>query len=273
MRKFHCQNCTDRSQLLARDGLEEDEVVAKQYVLRIAGINHKDPAMRHRLIELLNEYFAKYKTPDFIAVEWDENVFSAVLAKREELRGLLKGEWPNIPEKLLNTLVQSLGYEGDAHLDVYPNVDTVWLDQGRKDYGSDFTEKFAKWRLRDYRRFLGTCCIDSPHALSRLSESASKVDCPRYDPRDRIFADAIRKRSILGGNDWAIAIVGDDHARTGGGSMRDLLAAMGYKCEVCSLMKPQEKYARNSASLASTARRALGGKRVCQADLDQRSRE
>ncbi len=248
-------------------------MAAKKYVLRIAGINHKDPAMRQRLIELLTDYYGKYETPDFIAVEWDEDVFKAVMAKREEFRGLLKEEWPNITEKLLNTLVQSLGYEGDAHLGVYPNVDTVWLDQGRKDYGSDFIENLAKRRLRDYRKFLGTCCINAPDALSRISESASKVDCPRYDPRDRIFADAIRNNSIVGGNDWAIAIVGDDHARMGGGSVRDLLAAMGYKSEVCSLTKPEENNAPSPASLASRAGRILGGKRVCEADLDQRSRK
>jgi hypothetical protein len=211
-------------------------LAAKQYVLRIAGINHMDPAMRGRLINLLAAHKVKFGSPDFIAVEWDERVFKSVSAKRERFRSLLKREWPNFSEKLLNILVLSLGYEGDSHLQVYPGVEILWLDQGRQ-YPLGFKEKCAEWRLRDYKRYLKALPANASETeiLSQMRQAASNVPPPQPCGRDKRFADAIKNKSIGGARGWAIAIVGDDHARRDGGSMRGHLEMMGYKCEVRSL--------------------------------------
>lgn len=208
---------------------------ATQYILRIAGINHNDPAIRQRLIEWLAGCSAHCGQPDFVAVEWDKDVFEGVKAKREELRCLLTKEWPNISGSLLNTLVLSLGYEGDAHLEIYPDVDILWLDQGRQegrgndDYPRRFIEKCAVWRLRDYKRFLDAWpgVADESKILCRISEGASNVPAPQYGRRDEKWAELIAQAAVQGVSNWALAIVGNDHAIDDNGSMRRFALPLG----------------------------------------------
>jgi hypothetical protein len=215
----------------------------KPYIVRIAGINHFDPAMRQGLIEWLAGRLAKHGKPDFIAVEWDKGIFEGVKAKREEFRQLLKHEWPAISERLLNTLTLSLGYEGDAHLETYPDADILWLDKGRKegpgsnDYPKKFVEKCARWRLNHYKKFLGGWPTDANDSkiLSRISQGANNVAPSQYDPRDQKWVELIKVRSLGASLGWAIAIVGRDHTRRHDRSMRSLLEEIGYTCEVSFL--------------------------------------
>lgn len=206
---------------------------ATQYILRIAGINHKDPAMRQRLIEWLARCSTRFGQPDFVAVEWDMDVFESVKAKREEFRCLLRNEWPNFSESVLDTLMLSLGYEGDAHVAIYPTADTLWLDQGRKDYPRNFVAKCAAWRFRDYKKFLDARPggSDDSAILCRISEGASVVAAPQYGTRDRKWAELIAQATAQGINNWAIAIVGNDHAVDDDGSMRRILEETGYACK------------------------------------------
>ena len=64
----------------------------KQYVLRIAGINHNDPSMRQRLIQWLTTC-AKYGNPDFVGVEWDRDIYGRVRDQRERFSQLLRRQW------------------------------------------------------------------------------------------------------------------------------------------------------------------------------------
>jgi hypothetical protein len=212
----------------------------KPYILRIAGINHFDPTIRQKLLKWLDDCSSKYGKPDFVALEWDKKVFEGVKAKREEFQRLLMETWPAVSKTLLNTLTLSLGYEGDAHLEVYPDVEILWLDEGRKqsqvpeDYPKHYVETCARNLFKRYDKFLGEWpdneCDSS--VLARLSRAASAVPQTEFDNRDAKFAGLIKSHPVSGRHGWAIAIVGRDHARRNAGSMRVLLEKMSYTCEV-----------------------------------------
>lgn len=228
--------------------LPKSAEMSSPLILRLVGINHKDPAMRRQLIEWLVACSAKYGKPDFVAVEWDESIFGAVKAKRAEFRQLLKQEWPDISDPLLNTLVLSLGYEGDSHIDVYSNVDVLWLDEGRKEgLGDDdmtkgFVEKCARWRLRDYKAFLGKWPTDADDSmiLKQMSNGASKVSEFKPNSRDDKWVSRIVMKSTQTIDcRWAIAIVGEGHTRKLSGTMRSQLEKLNYICEVYSLISAE----------------------------------
>lgn len=225
--------------------LPESAKMQSPMILRLVGINHKDPVMRQQLIEWLVASSAKYGKPGFVAVEWDELIFNAVKAKRAEFRQLLKQEWPNISDPLLNTFALSLGYEGDSHIDVYPNVDILWLDEGRKEgMGDDdmtkgFVEKCARWRLLDYKRFLGEWPTDSDDSMvmKQISDGASNIPDFKPNSRDDKWVNRIVLKSAQTVNcRWAIAIIGEGHTRKLKGTMRSQLENLNYICEVYSLI-------------------------------------
>jgi len=143
---------------------------------------------------------------------------------------------PEISESLLNTLTLSLAYEGDAHLQVYPEVEILWLDEGRKLNDRLWTE-YARLRLRMYRNFFweGLPKIDDESILLELSRRASlDIEPPpeNGEERDVIFANLISAKATDDHNKWAIAIVGRNHALENDGSMRHRLEAVNIQCEV-----------------------------------------
>lgn len=73
--------------------------------LYIAGINHNDPVSRTGLIQWLHEIKAENQTkPDFIASEWDEEVYTKVAAQRPYLSQLLEKEWPDLNQKQIESI-------------------------------------------------------------------------------------------------------------------------------------------------------------------------
>jgi len=205
----------------------------QEQTLRIAGINHFDPTMRSELIQWLNSCSKRFGTPKFIAVEWDNEVFDGVRAERQQFRRLLAEAWQWISKSHLDTLTISLGYEADAHSDIYPDVEVLWLDQGRV-YPKDFVAKCAKNRLKQYEGFLQNwpTSTDNSNLLLRIRQRASNVPPPQADARDKKWTELIKARLCDPRDSWAIAIVCSDHARAGCGSMRHLDEQMGFHCEV-----------------------------------------
>lgn len=208
-------------------------------ILRIVGISHFDPAGRQSLREWLARCAERHGKPDFIAVEWDSEVYGQVRAKREKFADLVKKEWPNISESLLKTLKLSLGYEGDTHLEIYAGVEILWLDEGRQ-YSKHVVDNYANERLTLYKAYLGgwPADADDSEILLRISRGSNKdVEAPPASgtPRDKIFADRIAQRARKDEGGWVIVIVGKNHAVDCSGSMRRLLEELGYDCEVSSL--------------------------------------
>jgi hypothetical protein len=213
-------------------------------ILRLAGVNHKDPAMRQSLINWMAQWASAHGVPCFIAVEWDELAFDVVKAKRQEFRTLLKQQWPEISEDLLNTLTLSLGYEGDSHDEIYSGVDILWLDEGRKegkateDMSPGYLDKCAHWRLRDYKSFLGpwpSGASDS-EILLKISHGASKVTPFQPGSRDEEWVKRImHKAKQTVDCQWALIVVGEGHTRKVKGSMRCGLEQLNFVCEVVSV--------------------------------------
>src|SRR3989442_7527 len=106
--KYNLERDGSRNHLMSEDAVKKPSEEIK-YTLRVAGVNHEDPAIRQRLVDWLTWCSVHYGQPDFVAVEWKKDIFERVKAKREEFRCLLEKEWPNISENLLKILVLSLG--------------------------------------------------------------------------------------------------------------------------------------------------------------------
>jgi hypothetical protein len=131
-------------------------------------------------------------------------------------------------------LALSLGYEADSHVLSYPNLDVLWLDQGRE-ANQDDVNRYAENRLALYASFIGNDLdlTNRRQVLTAMRRAADEQAAGQggIGDRDRQFAERIVRR--VGGDGWAVAIVGKRHAADLDGSMRRLLEESGHRCEVC----------------------------------------
>lgn len=203
-------------------------------ILRIAGVAHFDPTGRQRLVEWLRHCSGK---PTFIATEWDKHILQEVLLQREEFRRLISNQWPTLSADLLKSLTLFLAYEGDTHLEVFPEAEILWLDEGREP--PEELRNYARNRFEMYKAWLGDKIAETDDSaiLRRMSEMAAAEagDPPiQGNERDAKFADLILRR-VTNGGDWAAIIVGKFHALNYARSMRELLEAHDQICEVALL--------------------------------------
>jgi hypothetical protein len=208
-------------------------------ILRIAGINHFDPAGRQRLTDWLAFSSKKFGNPAFVGTEWDRDIFARVKSQRGEFQGLISKQWPNLSPGLLKVLTLSLAYEADSHTEVLSDVEVVWLDEGRQAQEDDI-QNYARDRFAMYQRWLGGEVTerDDSVILAKMSERAiGEAGRPPSvgNERDAKFADSILRRVGKGGGDWAVVIVGKFHALTYKGAMRQLLEEKEQSCEVSPL--------------------------------------
>ncbi len=208
--------------------------------LRIAGVNHNDILGARRLRAWYDQVRnLETSTPTFVAVEFDRELFEQVRLQRPLIRRLASEVWPETDDEVLCLIERSLVYEGDLHERIFPGVETVWLDQGRKTtYPTDMSG-YAQDRLSIYRRFISV-------AKSRLEIDDVKVMCqaawnqgvapqPGGTCRDLKFSQKIMQRVANGESDWAIVVVGSSHASQVEGSMVSRLTGQGIACPVTEL--------------------------------------
>jgi len=204
-------------------------------ILRVAGIHHFDPTCRQQLLEWLRSYSESHGDPAFLATEWDEQHFLQVKGQRDRFFNLLRDAIPGLSDEVLNTLKLSLGFEGDTHLEVFPDVEVLWLDQGRR----GDVALYAEDRLAMYREFLAQeeAPVDNANVLVRLSQSARQTaEAPEAGGgRDGGFANLIIERAAKRDGDYGVIIVGGFHAGQQPGSMRSLLDEAKLTCEVTDL--------------------------------------
>jgi hypothetical protein len=209
-----------------------------QYFLKIAGVNHFDPAIRSKLVTWLKKCLEQHGSPNFVAVEWSQSMLAKVKAKRPELMKKVSNQWKKLSVELLETLTLSLGYEGDTHLQIFPNVKTVWLDDCRT-YPNQFGDRCALRWFNTYKRFLNNMPINrlsDSEILYRMSAAAAKVPPPKYDLRDSNWADIIKAEIGENRLGWGIVIVGNDHILELQGSMTQILRDTGILCHTDSLL-------------------------------------
>jgi len=195
-----------------------------------AGINHNDPLMREELVDWLHELKDEHDSnPCFIAVEWGEYAHSKVADARDEFKVLAKNEWPGVSHELLTTLAEAMGYEGDTHRDLWPNLDPIWLDNDREvtamtDYN---LANYAAGRLGVYKLRVGTAdpVNDPAGALQQLSGAAhigqqAWVDNARDESWAKQITGAISNNPDC---EWAVVVCGSEHFAKHAGNVRDLL--------------------------------------------------
>lgn len=195
----------------------------------IAGVCHFDPSARTCLQNWLKNLASKHNTlPDFIALEWDKNIFMKIKGQREEFFRLLYEEWPKASNDILNSLKDSLGYEGDSHVDIFTDTEILWLDGGRV---YSLIDSYAIDRLKMYKGFLGG---NKQLELSAISKEALKVansNSSLPSERDTKFSELILEK-VREKDGWAIVIVGANHTRNEAGYMRRILEDNKLICEV-----------------------------------------
>jgi hypothetical protein len=195
-----------------------------------AGINHNDPLMRKELVDWLQELRHQHDSdPCFIAVEWGKNAHAKVAGSRDEFKQLAKKQWPGVSEDLVTVLADAMGYEGDAHRTLWPDLEPVWLDDDRPstlkiEYELD---NYAAGRLGVYKFRMGKAdpVSDPQGALQQLSDAAHVGQQSWADnPRDESWAKQIK--AAIGNNpecEWSVVICGSEHFAKHAGNARDLL--------------------------------------------------
>lgn len=211
------------------------------HMLYIAGIQHFDPLCRDRLFNWLKVLQkSHHRPPFFVAVEWDENIFRKVAGQRITLQQLAKKAWPQASSLFLEKLSEAMAFEADTHIELFPNIPTLWLDNDRI-VNPEIVENYARDRLNVYRSFLSseiaelnyeTLLIMSREAWDRSSKPS------QGNSRDVQFADLICECFNQTNNCWAIAIVGANHASTASGYMGAILIEKGIKCNV-TILEPK----------------------------------
>ena len=204
--------------------------------LHIAGVNHFDPLCRPKLVKWLQQLSEIHdKWPAFVAVEYDKNLFEQAKKQRKRFQQLLQNEWPSLTSEQLNILQNSLVYEGDTHLEVFPDVEILWLDTGRQVSDSSEWDKYAEKRLATYKQ----CSFgEATLSINQLSERIRNAEDPEDINlnRSKRFADLIRKGISKSRGKWTIVIVGFNHTRKDiQGTMRCLLEDNGLICEVSKI--------------------------------------
>lgn len=196
-----------------------------------AGINHNDPLMRKELTDWLDQLKNQHNPdPCFIAVEWGKQAHTKVVDARDEFKDLAKNEWPGVSDNVVTILTEAMGYEGDAHRNLWPDLEPIWLDDDRvlsviDEYNLD---NCAQRRMIDYKERLGNLRpVDDPNgALQKLSEAAHVGHFPVWaaNPRDESWAKQIT--AAIGNApdcEWAAVICGSEHFAKHAGTTRDLL--------------------------------------------------
>ncbi len=205
--------------------------------LLIVGINHFDLFGRKKLQKCLKEISAINRTiPAFVAVEYDKNHFKKIKEQRKLFRSLVKSEWTFLTEEQLNIFELSLAYEGDSHIDIYPEAEILWLDKDRQ---TDRIDMFTEDRLKVYKSLLSKLKYNQTNDnLLRILSNQVYKNADRSgngDYRDVKFKELICNKIYEKPQGWSLVIVGSNHTQNKSGFMRELIENECQECEVMLL--------------------------------------
>lgn len=198
----------------------------------------------------IKELRAQYPAPEFVAVEYDEEVFNTkIIPLRSAIDSCkVKNKYfgENISDKELEALASCIGRDGDTHLEFYPQVKTVWLDEGR-----DCPENEIRFRhpcgsplyntISNYMAFVGALPNDTSvddRILSYMEHEQQAPDSPLYNlERDKMWLDILTKNFSTSSSDYCLVIVGFNHTEDVEGVIRQLLERDGHDVEVHSAVE------------------------------------
>lgn len=213
----------------------------QQTRLYLAAINHFDPLGRERLLHFLAQLLdIEGEPPAFVAPEWNSRAFAEVQRQRPRFFELASTEWPHASASVLTRLAETMGYEADAHTELIPGTEIVWLDDHRIVDWSDLA-RFSESRIDCYKEVTRNCAVDITDlaSLSRaLWEISVSGETFRDWARDRTWAGLLLDRIWGSDGNWAISVVGLAHTSDHELSVRRLLEENGVECLVRSLGPP-----------------------------------
>jgi hypothetical protein len=174
--------------------------------------------------ELKREIRERGSDPTFVAVEWGEEVYRALTAERDWLKGRLRERWPEADDEVVRLAGDSLCWEADAHVGVVAaETPTVYLD-------GLLERELDAWAIGDPKECLAA--TKSAPLITTISTEASKsveaaiaasnscawgeIEAKMPDRRDRerrepAWASAIADRVGDDEDGWAAVIVGAAH--------------------------------------------------------------
>lgn len=142
----------------------------------LIGTNHYDPLGRQKIHNMLVHFKNERDfIPDFIAVEWKEDYAKRIISQRPLYQQLLSEKYPLLSHTDILTLANSLAYEADSHIDLYPEKAIIWLDDNRAPVVDEIINNYAHRTLRVQADNLYHAKINDPRDLQLFSYAAYYV--------------------------------------------------------------------------------------------------
>lgn len=178
--------------------------------LFLIGVCHNDPFGAEKTQNALRLARENSFIPDCIAVEWKSDYAHRIILQRDTFGRLLTQEYPDITDRELQTLQSSLAFEADAHLELYPEIPIVWLDENRT-VKDGIIEKYAEKRLSIIKN--AVCRNNGVFNLSNISYWVRQSSDGTADPseRDKMFFSCIQE-AVANGYRNIACVVGTNHA-------------------------------------------------------------
>ena len=127
--------------------------------LYLAGINHNDPGQRDTLVGWLRQTMASEGGADvsFVAAEWAKAAHERVVGSRANSQRQAQEAWGDRGRPIMASLARTMGFEADAHREIWPDLDPIWLEDGRvMDAKAKFNlDMYAEGRFGIYNGWLG----------------------------------------------------------------------------------------------------------------------
>ena len=179
----------------------------------IIGINHNDPLGRRKIRLILDELrISKNFIPDCIATEWDKVYFNIIQDQRTLFTKLAKEQNLNLKDETIFALADSMAYEADSHIELYPDLPIIWIDERFDGTIPDSVKRFAEYRLNVFLSFLEKLNKDEKDNLEAISRIAWSISSRgKAAERDVKFYNKLMN-AVQNGYKNIIVIVGAAHA-------------------------------------------------------------
>ena len=215
-----------------REALDVDLLgkVARVTRIYVAGVNHFDPFHRALARTWLDQIAAEEDSvPAFVANEWSSEAYAFARDNRDGFMSCVLDDYKMMDAHSLRLVELSFGYEGDVFDDVFGHDRAFWLG------GSTELSTLIDFRVKRCHQFVDYQGnpIDGPDFLRKLSLGAHACAQPPGpgDQRDGELAAAIHVKARKINAEWAIAIIGGNHAHRIDSTAVDLLD-IDHDCRV-----------------------------------------
>ena len=191
------------------------------------GVNHNDPLGRDKICSILKNELKDF-VPNAIAVEWKREIAYEVINQRKAMIEVLTQQYPNVELSDIKILANAMAFESDSHINIYPNLPVIWLDQERGvDIYDDTVANYFVYRKSYYDAIINSG-ISSIEEISIYVCSVMSSNIP--SERDILFYNKLHKEIEENGYTKVICIVGASHADLSTeGSFANLFIKIGYR--------------------------------------------